>query len=79
MGQHRALYQIGGISPGQKNNFTTARPLAKARDFCSGLKAEKLKLSKYFPQLSQQQTSGEPRQGLLKAYRFHRTVKRLPS
>jgi len=23
MGQHRALYQIGGISPGQKNDFTT--------------------------------------------------------
>src|SRR6266566_7832963 len=36
MGQHRALYQIGGISPGQKNDFTTARPLAKARDFRSG-------------------------------------------
>jgi hypothetical protein len=39
MGQHRALYQIGGISPGQKNDFTTARPLAKARDFRSGSKA----------------------------------------
>jgi hypothetical protein len=37
MGQHRALYQIGGISPGQKNDFTTARPLAKARDFRSGV------------------------------------------
>src|SRR6266852_8517953 len=36
MGQHRALYQIGGIRPGQKNDFTTARPLAKARDFRSG-------------------------------------------
>jgi transposase len=36
MGQHRALYQIGGISPGQKNDYTTARPLAKARDFRSG-------------------------------------------
>jgi hypothetical protein len=39
MGQHRALYQIGGISPGHKNDFTTARPLAKARDFRSGSKA----------------------------------------
>jgi hypothetical protein len=37
MGQHRALYQIGGISPGQKNDFTTTRPLAKVRDFRSGV------------------------------------------
>jgi hypothetical protein len=31
MGQQRALYQIGGISPGQMSDFTTTRPLAKAR------------------------------------------------
>src|SRR5260370_6810422 len=31
MGEHRALYQIGGISPGQKNDFTTARPVARPR------------------------------------------------
>jgi len=38
MGQHRALYQIGGISPGQKNDFTTARPLAKAATSVPGPK-----------------------------------------
>jgi hypothetical protein len=30
MGQRRALYQIGGISPGQKDDFATAQPLAEA-------------------------------------------------
>src|SRR5713101_3892593 len=49
MGQHRALYQIGGISPGQKNDFTTARPLAKARDFRSGSNWEELSTIICFP------------------------------
>jgi hypothetical protein len=47
MGQHRALYQIGGISPGQKNDFTTARPLAKARDFRSGSIATETRCPNY--------------------------------